>query len=75
MAEVVAKNHTTSIKDRSIVENCLLAHEWFVIFNKVGGNNCHIKLDLHKAYDFVNKDCVCHIMIEMGFAAEWVFYL
>ncbi|KAJ6836362.1 uncharacterized protein M6B38_328180 [Iris pallida] len=41
-------------------------------FSKPGGMKACVKLDLRKAYDTVNRDFLCHLMLAMGFDARWV---
>lgn len=60
------------LKGRSIVENNLIAHEMVRDFNKRGANKVCIKLDIRKAYDMLNMDFVCHVMLSLGFDPKWV---
>ncbi|KAJ6817592.1 uncharacterized protein M6B38_410995 [Iris pallida] len=72
MQGLVSRNQAAFIKGRSIAEHSLLAHEMVREFNKPGGMKACVKLDLRKAYDTVNRDFLCQLMLAMGFDERWV---
>ncbi|KAJ6835850.1 uncharacterized protein M6B38_329970 [Iris pallida] len=72
MQGLVSRNQAAFIKGRSIAEHSLLAHEMVREFSKPGGMKACVKLDLRKAYDTVNRDFLCHLMLAMGFDGRWV---
>ncbi|KAJ6809410.1 uncharacterized protein M6B38_160565 [Iris pallida] len=72
MQGLVSQNQAAFIKGRSIAEHSLLAHEMVGEFSKPGGMKACVKLDLRKAYDTVNRDFLCHLMLAMGFDERWV---
>ncbi|KAJ6806039.1 uncharacterized protein M6B38_177220 [Iris pallida] len=72
MQGLVSQNQAAFIKGRSIAEHSLLAHEMVREFSKPGGMKACVKLDLRKAYDTVNREFLCHLMLAMGFDERWI---
>lgn len=66
LTDLIAQNQNAFIKVRFISENSLLAHELIRDFNKPEADKMCFKVDLHKAYDKVNRNFVVHMLKAMG---------
>ncbi|XP_020249670.1 uncharacterized protein LOC109827119 [Asparagus officinalis] len=60
---------------RQIGECSLLAHELLRDFNKKHGKRACLKIDLHKAFDSINREFVYYIMHCMGFPIKWIEWI
>jgi hypothetical protein len=67
MNDLISHNQNAFIPNRSISENSLLAYEMVRSFNRKNSNNVCMKIDLHKAYDKINREFIHHMLISMGF--------
>lgn len=65
----IALNQGTFVPRRCIFENILIAHELFNSFNKKKSKlgSVAIKIDLEKAYDFLNWDYIKYCLTRFGF--------
>lgn len=70
----ISKNQGAYAPGRSIYDNILIAHELFSNFNKKKASlGCMaIKLDLEKAYDFLNWNYIRTCLIAFGFSEHWI---
>jgi len=73
IGELVSANQSVSLSGRNISDCTLLA----IVerFKKKGGAKACIKVDLHKAFDSVNKDFVISIMNCIGFPKRWISWI
>jgi hypothetical protein len=67
MNELISYNQNAFIPGRVITDNSLLAFEMIRGFNRKKSNNLCLKIDLHKAYDKINRDFIHHMLISMNF--------
>ena len=70
LPQIISQSQSAFIKGRFISENSLLAHELIRDFNKKGADRVCLKIDLHKAYDKVNRQFILHMLHEMGVPAK-----
>jgi len=70
--QLVLDNQTTFIKDRSIGDDILLAHETIRGIVRKDNTNMCVKVDLRKAYDSVNRSFVIHMLRCMNFPTKWL---
>ena len=75
LQEVVGENQSAFVAKRLITDNILVAHE---VMNHIGKRRKAIcgemalKLDMSKAYDRVEWECLKQIMLKLGFHGHWV---
>lgn len=50
----------------------MLAHDLIRDFKKIGRPKMCIKIDLHKAYDMINRDLICHMLQAIGFPVSFI---
>lgn len=67
LRDIIFECLSAFIKGRSIFENSLLAHELIRNFNKQGADKFNLKLDLHKAYNKINRQFILHMLRIMEF--------
>ena len=70
LQEVVCENQSAFVTERLITDNILVAHE---VMNHIGkrrkakSGEMALKLNMSKAYDRVEWDCLKQIMLKLGF--------
>jgi hypothetical protein len=64
---LISENQCAFIPGRQIIENSLLAHELIRNFNRGCKNKVCIKIDIHKAFDKINRHFIIYMMRQMGF--------
>ena len=70
LQEVVCENQSAFVVERLITDNVLVAHE---VMNHIGklrkskSGEMALKLDMSKAYDRVEWECLKQIMLKLGF--------
>ena len=70
LQEVIGKNQSAFVVERLITDNVLVAHEMMNRISKKRTGKCGemaVKLDMSKAYDRVEWDCLQLIMQKLGF--------
>lgn len=67
MNDLISVNQNAFIPNRTISENSLLAYEMVRSFNRKNSSNFCLKIDLHKAYDKINREFIHHMLISLGF--------
>ena len=69
LVKCISQNQGAFAPGRSIVDNILIAHELFSNFNRMKANSgaMAVKLDLEKAYDFVDWNYIRVIVTIFGF--------
>ena len=73
---IISSNQCPFLKGRQISDCSLLAHELVRDFKKKNApKGCCLKINLHKAFDSVNRDFVYCIMECMGFPQLWVNWI
>ena len=75
LQEIIGENQSAFVAERLITENILMAHEMMNHISKKRKGKCGemaIKLDMSKAYDRVEWDCLQQIMIKLGFDMKWI---
>lgn len=64
---LIVENQPSFIPGKNIGENVLLAHKQIRDFIKRGKPKMCLKIDLQNAYDIVNHNFVCHMLMSIGF--------
>ncbi|XP_065635916.1 uncharacterized protein LOC136070224 [Quercus suber] len=75
LQEIICENKSAFVSERLITDNVLVAHELMNHINrKKKGKNGEmaLKLDISKAYDRVEWECLNLIMAKLGFHADWI---
>ena len=75
LQEIACENQSAFVAERLITDNVLMAHE---MMNHIGklrkakSGEMALKLDMSKAYDWVEWECLKQIMLKLGFHKHWV---
>ena len=72
MHSLINEAQNAFVKGRQIMDVSLLANEVIDTMLKRKERGVMCKLDIEKAYDQINWDCIIKILIKMGFGAKWV---
>ena len=75
LQEIISENQSAFVAERLIIDNVLVAHELMNHISKKKKGKCGemaIKLDMSKAYDRVEWDCLQQIMRKLGFHEKWI---
>lgn len=76
LSHIDSKTQSAFIKDRSISDNILLAHELVYNYHRVGDSPRNaIKIGLFKAFDSLNWDFIVNLLTIVGFPSiflDWV---
>ena len=75
LQEIIGENQSAFVAERLITDNILVAHELMNHISKKKKGKCGemaIKLDMSKAYDRVEWDCLKQIMMKLGFHMNWI---
>ena len=76
ITDLISSNQSAFLKGRQISDYSLLAHELIRDFRKKQApKGCCLKIDLHKAFDSVNREFVISIMRKMGFPDKWLAWI
>ncbi|XP_020243282.1 uncharacterized protein LOC109821509 [Asparagus officinalis] len=75
VGELISTNQHAFLQGRQIGECSLLAHELLRDFSKKHGKRACLKIDLHKAFDSINREFVYFIMHCMGFPVIWINWI
>ncbi|XP_020258784.1 uncharacterized protein LOC109835211 [Asparagus officinalis] len=75
IGELISKNQHAFLQGRHIGECSLLAHELLRDFNRNHGKRACFKIDLHKAFDSINREFVYYVMHCMGFPVKWISWI
>ena len=75
VGKVVSENQHTFIQGRQILDVMLIGSE--AVDSRLKNNNLGLllKLDIEKAYDHVNWDCLLFVMSNMGFRQRWISWI
>ncbi|XP_027062993.2 uncharacterized protein [Coffea arabica] len=74
----ISKTQSAFIPERQILDNVIIAHEYMhFLKNKRQGKEGYmaIKLDMAKAYDRVEWQCLMDMMEKMGFCSKWINWI
>nr|XP_023917061.1 uncharacterized protein LOC112028598 [Quercus suber] len=75
LQEIIGENQSAFVAKRLITDNILVAHELMTHISKKKKGKCGemaIKLDMSKAYDRVEWECLKQIMKKLGFHEKWI---
>ena len=75
LQEIVCENQSAFVAERLITDNVLVAHEMMTHISRKRKGKCGeiaLKLDMSKAYDQVEWDCLRQIMKKLGFHDNWI---
>ncbi|KAK9998773.1 hypothetical protein SO802_018376 [Lithocarpus litseifolius] len=75
LQDIICENQSAFVSERLITDNVLVAHEIMNHINRKKKGKCGemaLKLDMSKAYDRVEWDCLKQIMAKLGFHEDWI---
>ena len=75
LQEIIGENQSAFVAERLITDNVLVAHGMMTHISKKKKGKCGemtIKLDMSKAYDQVEWECLKRIMKKLGFHEKWI---
>lgn len=75
MDSLISPNQSAFIGGRLIQDNLLVAHEVFHALkrkDRSGKDSVAVKLDMNKAYDWVEWGFLKQALLAYGFATEWI---
>ena len=75
LQEIIGENQSAIVAERLITDNVMVAHELMNHISKKRKGKCGemaVKLDMSKAYDRVEWDCLQLIMQKLGFHDRWI---
>ena len=75
VGEVVSECQHAFIQNRQILDAALIANEAVDSRLKVNIPRLILKLDIEKAFDHVNWDCLVAVMSKMGFGKKWINWI
>ena len=75
LQDIISENQSAFVVERLIIDNVLVAHEVMNHINKKKKGKCGemaVKLDMSKAYNRVEWECLQQIMWKLGFHEKWI---
>ena len=76
LPSLIDKSQSAFIQGRQISDNILVAQELFRGYNRNSGSpQCAIKVDLFKAFDSINWNCLFAVMEAMDFPVQFLKWI
>lgn len=76
LCHIINESQSSFVKGRVIFDNILRSHELIKGYGRKGlSPRCILKIDLQKAYDYVEGSFLKYLMLELGFAFQFVMWI
>ena len=75
MPHVISQQQCAFVPDRHILDASLIANELIDSRIKGGRPGLVFKVDIEKAYDHVNWECLFRVLQNMGFSTKWIDWI
>ena len=75
MHKLINKAQNAFVEGRQIMDASLLANEVIDTMLKSKEKEVLCKLDIEKAYDHINWNCILKVMQKMGFGTKWIRWI
>ena len=75
MHKLINKAQNAFVKGRQIMDASLMANEVIDTMLKMNENGVLCKLDIEKAYDQINWNCILKVMQKMGFGTKLIRWI